>query len=181
MRQDMKIFENERPLISVSQLDPNFKYEIAEQPGGENIKVCFACGTCSAGCPVREIDERYNPRKIIRMALLGMRERVLSSPFIWLCATCYTCQERCPQDVRITDLMNALRNMAVKEGYIPPAFRAQLDLIGSKGRLYEIDEFDNKKRVKMGLPPIPSNSEDVRRIMELTGVYSLFSSGQEGS
>lgn len=169
----MKFPEGERPIISVAQLDPNFKYEIAEQPGGENIKACFACGTCSAGCPVREIEDRYNPRKIIRMALLGMRERVLSSPFIWLCAACYTCQERCPQDVKITDLMNALRNLAVKDGYIPMVFRAQLDLIGSKGRIYEIDDFDNKKRVKMGLPTIAMKSEEVQRILAMTGMDTL--------
>jgi heterodisulfide reductase subunit C len=90
------------PEIDISSLDPNFKYEIAEVPGGENILNCFQCGTCSAVCPVGAKDERYDPRKIIRMALLGMRKEVLSSEFLWLCSTCYSCHERCPQDVRIT-------------------------------------------------------------------------------
>ena len=81
--------------IHVADLDPNFKYEVAREPGGENIRYCFACGTCTASCPVRAVDEKYNPRKIIRMVLLGMKEEVLKSDFIWLCSTCYTCHERC--------------------------------------------------------------------------------------
>src|SRR5690606_2335400 len=53
--------------------DPNFKYDVAAQPGGEQIKVCFSCGTCTAGCPVTDVDERYSPRRIIRQILLGQR------------------------------------------------------------------------------------------------------------
>jgi len=56
---------------SVEELDPQFKYEVSKQPGGENIKNCFACGVCTGGCPVSEINPTYDPRKIIRMILLG--------------------------------------------------------------------------------------------------------------
>ncbi len=154
----------------VSELDPNFKYEIAEEPGGENIKFCFQCGTCTASCPVREIDEKFNPRKIIRMALLGMRDRVLSSEFVWLCSTCYSCQERCPQNIKITDLMSVLKNMAVKAGYTLPAFKFQVDLLEEHGRLYEIDEFDNKKRNRAGLPPINLKCDEVGEIIRMTGL-----------
>ncbi len=51
--------------IVLNKLDPNFKYEIAAQPGAERFKLCFSCGTCTATCPVAEIDENYNPRRII--------------------------------------------------------------------------------------------------------------------
>ena len=71
-------------MIDSKELDPNFKYEVAAEIGGAHITRCFACGTCTAGCPVREIDEKYNPRKIIHMVLLGMRERVLKSDFIFI-------------------------------------------------------------------------------------------------
>jgi heterodisulfide reductase subunit C len=108
--------------ILARELDPHFKYEVAEEPGGENIKVCFSCGVCTAGCPVSEIDPNYNPRRIIRMILLGMREQVLASDFIWLCTLCYKCYARCPQNVKFTDVMGALRNMAVREGYVHPSF-----------------------------------------------------------
>lgn len=158
------------PVIRSSELDPNFKYEVSEQPGGENIRYCFACGTCSAGCPVRWIDEKYNPRKIIRMVLLGMRERVLKSDFIWLCSTCYTCYERCPQGVGVAQIMTVLKNIAAREGYMPPAFGTQVDLIEQFGRLYEIEDFDNRRRERMGLPAMPKTCPEAAEVLKISGI-----------
>jgi len=106
-------------IIIDNTLDPNFKYEIAKRPGGENIRKCFACGTCTAGCPAFHVDHEYNPRRIIRMILLGMREQVLKSPVIWLCHQCYACSANCPQDVDFSHIMMAVREIAVEEGYHP--------------------------------------------------------------
>jgi heterodisulfide reductase subunit C len=104
------------------EYDPNFKYDVAAQPGGEHIKVCFSCGTCTAGCPVTEVDTRYSPRKIIRQVLLGQRRAVLSNELLWFCETCYACSAYCPQNVKFGDVMRALREMGVAEGYWSPAF-----------------------------------------------------------
>jgi two-component system phosphate regulon sensor histidine kinase PhoR len=177
---ESKVIDSEKYIL-LSDLDPNFKDEISREPGGENIKHCFSCGTCVAACPVRWINEKYNPRKIIRMALLGMREQVLKSEFIWLCSTCYTCHERCPQEVRITDVMNVLKNMASREGYIHPAYVRQVNTIGSLGRLYEIDDFDNRKRERAGLPRISTDPQlalEVGRIFEITGINELVRAGK---
>jgi heterodisulfide reductase subunit C len=160
-------------MIKSNQLDPNFKSEISKEPGGEHLKRCFSCGTCTAGCPVREITEKYNPRKIIRMAILGLRDEVLSSDFIWLCSSCYSCYERCPQDVRIPELMNAMKNIAVREGYLPRAYRTQVDLLWDHGRLLEISDFENEERQEHGLPPIHEKVEGVRRILKVSGVDKL--------
>jgi heterodisulfide reductase subunit C len=168
----------ERSALVITKLDPKFKYEVAKVPGGQNIMRCFQCGTCNVGCPVREIEEKYNPRKIIRMTVLGMRERVLSSDFIWLCSACYTCQERCPQDVRICDIMNALKNLAVKEGYIHSSFTKRLELVGTQGRLFPISEFDNVKRKELGLPQIPPKNEEVQVLFKLTGLNKLSGAGE---
>jgi heterodisulfide reductase subunit C len=159
-------------MIDSKTLDSNFKFLIASEPGGENIKKCFSCGTCTAGCPVREVTDRYNPRKIVRMALLGMKKEVLSSQFIWLCSACYTCFERCPQDVRIPELMNAIKNIAVREGYIPPAVKTQLDLLSSFGRLLEITDFENEKRKESNLPPVQGKTEDIKKILKKIGLSS---------
>jgi len=156
-------------MIDSENLDPNFKFLIASEPGGENIKKCFSCGTCTAGCPVREVTDRYNPRRIIRMAILGMKKEVLSSPFIWLCSSCYTCYERCPQDVRIPELMNAIKNIAVREGYLPPAMKIQLDLLSSHGRLLEVTDFENEKRKESGLHLLQAKTEDVKKILDRVG------------
>ncbi|MHC4144191.1 MAG: 4Fe-4S dicluster domain-containing protein [Planctomycetota bacterium] len=110
----------------VSQLDLRFRDEIAGQPGGENIRRCFACGTCAAGCPVTEVDSEYNCRRIIRQILLGMRDEVLSSPLIWFCLVCYRCYVRCPQKVNFTDIMRVLRYLAVKEKRVSPEVFEQI-------------------------------------------------------
>jgi heterodisulfide reductase subunit C len=98
------------------------------------------------------------------MALYGLKEDVLKSEFIWLCSSCYTCQERCPQGVTITEFMTLLKNMAVREGFVPAGIRAQLDLIRNQGRIYPIDDFDNKKRDKIGLPSLPTSCDVVQRL-----------------
>jgi heterodisulfide reductase subunit C len=157
-------------VIDASQMDPTFADQIAAEPGGGHIHRCFSCGTCTASCPVREVTERYNPRRIIRMAVLGLREPVLSSDFIWLCSTCYSCYERCPQDVRITELMYAIKNVAVREGHVHPSFRMQVDLLRDHGRLYDITEFENEKRAEHGLPAITERAEDFGEIFAAAGL-----------
>lgn len=169
----------EPKVIKFDELDPNFKYEIQAEPSGEFITRCYACGTCTASCPVRAIEEAFNPRRIIHMALLGMKEQVLKSEFVWLCSTCYACYERCPQDVRITEMMNALKNLAVKNGCIHPAFTAQIDLIQGHGRLYEADAFVNKKRAKIELPELTESPDPIKTIFKATGLYLYSSEAKE--
>lgn len=111
-------------------LDPKFKYEVAGRPGGENIKSCFACGVCTAGCPVAEVEEAFNPRRIIRQVLLGLRDEVLSSDEIWYCITCFDCTYHCPQNVKFANVMGVLRDMAVEEGYVAPSFPGRVEETG---------------------------------------------------
>ncbi|MFA6133516.1 MAG: 4Fe-4S dicluster domain-containing protein [Phycisphaerae bacterium] len=132
---------NEKPTskIVVEDLDSSFRDEVASVPGGENITKCFACGTCAAGCPVTNVDEEYNCRKIIRQVLLGLRDDVLKSPVIWLCALCYRCTARCPQGVNFTDVMRALRFLAIREGAAPPDMLASNDQIERLAQLIRRD------------------------------------------
>ena len=126
--------------VALNELDTKFKYDVANEPGGENIKLCFACGLCTASCPVADIDQKFNPRRIIRMVLLGMRKEVLSSDTIWFCMQCYNCQGHCPQNVDFADIMKALRSIAVREGYVAPSFVEKVK---------EIDVFCQKLRHEM--------------------------------
>jgi len=135
--------------IALNELDTKFKYDVTNEPGGENIKLCFACGLCTASCPVSDIDQKFNPRKIIRMVLLGMRKEVLSSDFIWFCIQCYNCQGHCPQNVDFADIMKALRSIAVREGYVAPSFVEKVK---------EIDVFCQKLRHEMVSAIIGSRS-----------------------
>jgi heterodisulfide reductase subunit C len=148
--------------IDLIHADPSFIREIAAQPGAEKIMACFTCRTCTASCPVSAVNNKFNPYRIIRMALYGLRKEVLESDFIWLCSSCYACQERCPQGVSITEFMTILKNMAINAGHAPAGIRAQRDLIRGQGRIYAIDEFDNKKRNKIDLPSLPTSCEVVK-------------------
>jgi len=105
--------------IDGKEMDAKFKADVAGRPGGENLGLCYACGTCTASCPVSEVDPEFNPRKIIRQVLLGLRREVLSSPVIWRCVQCYSCTAKCPQNVRFRDIVRVLREMAVAEGAVP--------------------------------------------------------------
>ncbi len=126
-------------IVIDNTLDPNFKYEIADRPGGENIRKCFACGTCTAGCPAFHADHEYNPRKIIRKILLGMREEVLKSPVIWLCHQCYACSANCPQDVDFSHIMMAVRDIAVQEGHHPKDRLENVEQIGELANIFRGD------------------------------------------
>ena len=112
--------------IKENKTDDNFKYEVSAQAGGENVKLCFACGTCTAACPVAAVDNEFNPRRIIRDILSGMRYKVLSSHIIWRCLQCYACYATCPQNVKFRDVIQALRAMAVAEGYVKPEVAAEI-------------------------------------------------------
>jgi len=139
--------------VVLNEQDTKFKYDVAEEPGGENIKLCFACGLCTASCPVADIDPEYNPRKIIHMVLLGMRKEVLSSNLPWLCTQCYTCQAHCPQNVKFSDVMKALRSLAVREGYVHPSFLEQIK---------DVDSFSQKLRHQIVLSIVDKKSEEMK-------------------
>ena len=122
---------------------PGFKNQVRNFPGGANAFACFLCGSCTAGCPVNEIDEAYNPRKLMRMILLDLKEEVLSSREIWKCNQCHSCVAHCPQDVRFADVLRALREIALEEGYAPSSLAeavTAIDIEIRKQRLEKINQ-----------------------------------------
>ncbi len=143
-----------------------FKREIAVMKGGETIVKCIACGTCASACPVGAVEGDYDSRKIIRLVLLGERDEVLSSPFIWLCAACYSCQERCPQGVEVTNVIAAIQTLAAREGKLPKGFKAAIDTLKQRGRLTEVGEFENRVRKKLGCPEVSEDPKPTKELLE---------------
>ncbi len=92
-----------------------FLEEVNEKIDGVPIQRCYHCRKCTAGCPLAFAME-HNPNKIIRMIQMGRREDVLKSAAIWLCVSCETCITRCPNEVDIARMMDALREMAIADG-----------------------------------------------------------------
>ena len=166
-------------MLKTSDIDPKFKYKISKLPGAEKIMMCFQCGTCTADCPIARFSDIYRPRKLMRMIQLGMKNKVLTSEALWLCAACFTCVDHCPQGVDIANVLRALRNMAVKEGIIPSVFRELINNILKTGYAYRIPELRLKKRGDKGLPPLPkTNVKDLSKLFEMLAI-SKVSKGEE--
>lgn len=98
----------------VCSTDPGFKKEILEKCG-ENVMSCYQCGECTAGCPAA-FSMDIKPNQVMRMAQLGMKDEIISSSAIWLCAGCETCATRCPRDVALSKVMDACRQLAKESG-----------------------------------------------------------------
>jgi heterodisulfide reductase subunit C len=168
----------QRKVVKIDEMAPQFKYEISKMPGAEKIMLCFQCGTCTADCPVARFSDAYRPRQILRMAQLGLKDKVLSSEQLWLCAACYTCVDHCPQDVEISSIIRALRNIAVKEGYMPNIFKESAGAILETGLAYKIPELRLRKRKDIGLPPLPkTNLENISKLFNRTGFSKMMEKG----
>ncbi|MCL1808371.1 MAG: 4Fe-4S dicluster domain-containing protein [Clostridiales bacterium] len=127
-------------MSQIKNFEQSFKKEVASQPGGERVLNCFLCGTCTAGCPISEIEPGYNPRNIMRKILLGMRDELLNSSEIWKCYQCHTCVSHCPQDVRFADVVRALRLIAVKEGMFDESFAAAVEKADYDARVQRLEK-----------------------------------------
>ncbi len=157
---------NKDPIRS-SEIQPKFKYQIIKMHGGEKLLKCFQCGTCTSDCPVARFSDSYRPRHLIRMAQLGLKDRVLKSDTLWLCAACFTCTDRCPQDVEVASVIRVLRNLAAEEGCIPQVFKDQATAVLETGYAYKIPDLRIKKRETTGLPPLPKgNPESVKKSLK---------------
>ncbi len=119
-----------------------FVDEISAVPGGEGIRLCIQCGTCTASCP-SATRWQYTPSEVIAMVRAEMRDEVLSSSSMWHCLSCYTCTVRCPRGVKPTDIFHALEYLATKHGFkvgetsTPAMYRSFVSSIKGNGRVQE--------------------------------------------
>jgi len=98
--------------IKLGKKNNDFLEKITEI-SGEIITLCEQCGTCSGGCPfIDEMD--INPSQIMRMVMLGQEEEVLNSKAMWICASCFTCTVRCPRDLDLSKVSEALRQFDLR-------------------------------------------------------------------
>jgi len=104
---------NDRPLSFVEQ--------VKAIPGGEHVEVCYSCGTCVSKCMIQQkVEPDYNPRRLLRMVMMGMREEAFESPTTWMCSECDLCYASCPQEIHISGVIGAVKDLAVEAGYTTP-------------------------------------------------------------
>jgi heterodisulfide reductase subunit C len=170
--------EFKKKLIAITSQDP---------------ALCYQCGKCSAGCPVREFAEAA-PNRVVRYVQIGRHDLAMSSPTIWLCAGCQTCTSRCPQGFDLAKFMDAVKEIAIASGVVPGDKKEEefhsafLKQIENFGRAYEIGMLIDYKlkskdffqdmdlapktllKGKLGmLPHIVKGKKQIKKIFKLNG------------
>jgi len=108
-----------------------------------DLNVCFQCKRCDSGCPVSELAVSP-PSEILRRLHLGAGDELLDSDLIWMCVSCETCFARCPMEIDIASVMDALRALAVEreavmpKGNMPLFNRVFLKTVQVFGRTYDL-------------------------------------------
>ncbi|MFX1301273.1 MAG: 4Fe-4S dicluster domain-containing protein [Promethearchaeota archaeon] len=164
-----------KQIVKDSDIDPNFKYELANILGETALLHCFQCGTCTSSCPVAD-DVDIKPHQVIGMTLLGLKGKLLQSKTLWLCAACLDCAENCPRGVRSFYLQSVLKNLAARANNLPEGIREEGEIILTTGLAIPISSGILKRRKKLGLPELtPPAADTFKKIAEVTGFASLIS------
>ncbi|REE24690.1 CoB--CoM heterodisulfide reductase subunit C [Methanothermobacter defluvii] len=174
----MTLLQREENIIRKGNIDKEFSEKI-KAAGGDSLEYCFQCGTCTGSCPSGRRTP-YRVRQIIRKANVGLKDEIISDPALWMCTTCYSCQERCPRKVKIVDVVKLARNEAAKAGFMAPAHKAVGSFVIKTGHGVPINDatMELRKAVGLGeLPPtthqFPEALEEVQKIIKATGFDQL--------
>ncbi|MCF8010061.1 MAG: 4Fe-4S dicluster domain-containing protein [Clostridiales bacterium] len=127
--------------MSTVSPEKSFLDEVKKR-SGQPIELCYQCQKCASGCIATEFADYY-PNEVIRMVQLGQKERVLNCSSIWLCSACETCGARCPNNINVRAVMDALKEMAIEKGIIKEKRVKQfhnvfLGTVYSHGRIHEV-------------------------------------------
>jgi heterodisulfide reductase subunit C len=98
----------------------NFAAEVVQLPSGESLSICYSCGTCVSRCIIPWRDPAFNPRQLLHRAMLNMRQEVFEDITIWYCTACDLCYSSCPQEIHISEVIGALRQLALQAGNVSP-------------------------------------------------------------
>ena len=149
-------------------VDPARRRRLLQSLGGNHLRYCYQCGACVGDCPSARFHPGFNPREIMLLALLGALDRLLApDAIIWRCSNCYTCYERCPQDVRPVEVILALKSLAREDGTAPAAVFEVAEMIRSTGRSAPVLASLAAKREQLGLPSLPEiDTKEIAQLLE---------------
>lgn len=174
----------DKELIKMDSLDKDFTAAFIDA-GIETVQHCFQCGTCSGSCPSGRRTP-YKVRQLIRKCLLGLKDEVISDDALWMCTTCYTCQERCPRSVIIVDIVKKARNIAAHAGYMAKPHRMTGLFVINTGHGVPINPVTKELRARVGLSELPPTThmfpealKEVQTICKATGFDELIGYDEE--
>lgn len=111
----------------------------------------------------------YNPRRMLETILLGQYDELLTSNLIWLCTSCHSCLERCPQRIELSELLIDLKNAAAESGNIPKLLLERAKRIAETGQSTPVSKASLVWRERLNLAPIsPVNVEEIQTILQAT-------------
>jgi heterodisulfide reductase subunit C len=107
-----------------------------------DVRECYQCGNCSAGCPAAFTFD-YTPNQVMRMLQVGLVDRVLDSKAVQLCVQCLTCTARCPRNIDIAGIFEDLKTIAVAQGRDVPEHAKTFNkaFMGAVARFGRLPEF----------------------------------------
>jgi len=151
-----------------SKLNFEFREKLNQIIGGNHHNYCYQCGSCVAVCPSTRYSEDFNPRDIMLKTLLGDEEELIGpESIIWKCTNCYSCYERCPQDVRPVEVIIALKNYCQQEGLSPDLIEKFSITVEKTGRSVMLTRAVNRKRTELGLEEIGEiEVDELQKIIE---------------
>ena len=177
-KRDNMTLLTDKELLTDANRDPEFTAEFIDA-GIETVKHCFQCGTCGGGCPSGRRTP-YKVRQIVRKCLLGLKEEVITDDALWMCTTCYTCQERCPRSVKIVEIIKKARNIAAHAGYMAKPHNMTGVFVINTGHGVPINDATKALRTKIGLSEVPATThadaaalEEVQKLCKLTAFDEL--------
>ncbi len=107
--------------MSHSIVDQTFADQVKAIPGGEHLEMCYSCGTCVSKCMIQQKGEpEFNPRRLLRLVMMEMKEESFNSRTTWLCSACDLCYSACPQKIHISGVIHAVKSIAVESGKKTP-------------------------------------------------------------
>ena len=177
-KRDTMTLLTDKELLNDSNRDPDFTAEFIDA-GIETVKHCFQCGTCSGSCPSGR-KTPYKVRQIVRKCLLGLKEEVITDDALWMCTTCYTCQERCLRSVKIVEIIKKARNIASHAGYMAKPHKMTGVFVMNTGHGVPINDTVKALRKNIGLSEIPPTTHaypealaEVQKLCKITGFDEL--------
>lgn len=176
---------------AVKSITPSFSFlKQLEERSGQPVSRCYQCKKCTGGCPMTFAMD-IHPNQVVRYSQLGLKDKLLSSRTIWVCACCKTCADRCPNDIDISAMNDALKELAAEEkaalgdAMVPVFHESFMASVQRHGRIYEMGmllgfklktknytqdmqlgiEFMKKRKLKL-LPEKVSQTREIKKIFE---------------